>query len=351
MYTISVSEELNARGEPSRAAHRSNDNEVDSIRSLVLRALLVIVCSMSLIAPAIASSDGPPGENLEQDATVDFGCTCHGGAISSPTVIVKISGVPQAYEAGQTYNFTISLSHESNAEGGFLLTDRGSGSFTVIEEEGVREAPGDSDSVSHSTLGNDWLVPWTAPLSDVGDVHFSLVGNAVNGANGADEGDAWNILTFSIASPGTATVSDGEELSLRTISVGDYDNLFKQEEDAEALEAARQEEMSHQYFKFGNLYYWSTLSILIIAAVVQGEFYERRFGGGPEHLDLRLAVPQGIRRGLLFIGLSYFFFWTLDSGKEYGWPLVTGMLALWAGYGVYRTYSQAKAPAKLEDML
>ncbi len=343
--------ELNARGEPSRAAHWSNETEVDSIRSLVLRTLLVIVCSMLLIGPAIASPDGPPKENLEQDATVDFGCTCHGGAIASPTVIVKISGVPQAYEAGQTYNFTISLSHESNAAGGFLMTDRGIGSFTILEDEGVREASGDPDSVSHSEAGNDWLVPWTAPSSDVGDVHFSLVGNAVNGANGADEGDAWNILTFSIASPGTATVSDGEELTLRTISVGDYDNLFKQEEDAEALEAARQEEMSHQYFEFGNLYYWSTLSILIIAAVVQGEFYERRFGGGPEHLDMRLAVPQGIRRGLLFIGLSYFFFWTLDSGKEYGWSLVVGMLALWAGYGVYRTYSQAKAPVKIDDML
>lgn len=324
---------------------------MDSIRSLVLKALLVIAASMILVAPVIANPDGPPNLNLEQDPTIDFGCTCHGGGVASDSVIVKIKGVPQAYEVGETYNFTISLSHDSNTEGGFLLSDRGSGTFTVLEEEGVREAMGDPDSVSQSASGNDWLVPWTAPDSDVGVIHFSLVGNAVNGENGADEGDAWNILTFSIAAPGTATVSDDESLALRTISVGDYDNLFKQEVDPEALEAERQEELAHNYFEYGNLYYWTTLSIIIIAAVVQGEFYERRFGGGPEHLDMRLAVPQGIRRGVLFIGLSYLFFWSLNTGKPYGWPLVLGMLALWAGYGIFRTYSQAKAPVRVEDML
>ena len=266
-------------------------------------------------------------------------------------MIVKIKGVPQAYEVGVTYNFTISLSHDSNPEGGFLLSDRGSGTFTVLEEQGVREAIGDPDSVSQSAVGNDWLVPWTAPDSDVGVIHFSLVGNAVNGENGADEGDAWNILTFSIAAPGTATVSDDEALSLRTISVGDYDNLFKQEIDPEAIEAARQEELAHDYFENGNLYYWTTLSVIIVAAVVQGEFYERRFGGGPQHLDMRLAVPQGIRRGILFLGLSYLFFWSLSSSQPYGWPLVLGMLSLWAGYGLYRTYAQAKAPVTVEDML
>lgn len=299
-----------------------------------------------LAAPSIGSSTGPPQDNLESNPTIDFGCTCHGGGNPSTAVEVAISAVPQAYEAGQAYNFTITLKHDSNAAGGFLMSDRGVGTFTLVD--GIREAEDDPDSISHSAVGNNWVVQWTAPEVDVGEIYFTLVGNSVNENNNADEFDAWNILNFIIAAPGTATVSSDEGLSLRTISVGDYDSLFAVKKDSEA---ARQEQMAKDYFDYGNLYYWTTLSIIIIAAVVQGEFYERRFGGGPEHLDMRLAVPQGIRRGILFAGLTYAFVWSLQEDKPYGWPLLLGMLALWAGYGVYRTYCQANAPLRTDDML
>ena len=50
----------------------------------------------------------------------------------------------------------------------------------------------------------------------------------------------------------------------------------------------------------GETYTWSTLSILIVAAVIQGEFYERRFGGGPKtSRHASWALPQGIIRGTL----------------------------------------------------
>ena len=84
---------------------------------------------------------------------------------------------------------------------------------------------------------------------------------------------------------------------------GDYDRLFGQKSDAE-IEAEKQAELADAYFTQGNLYFWTTLCILIVAAVLQGEFYERRFGGGPPHLDISLAVPQGINRGIISIGLK-----------------------------------------------
>ena len=34
---------------------------------------------------------------------------------------------------------------------------------------------------------------WTSPSEDIGDVEFSLVGNAIDGNGQANENDAWNI--------------------------------------------------------------------------------------------------------------------------------------------------------------
>ncbi len=185
----------------------------------------------------------------------------------------------------------------------------------------------------------------------MGPANFQLVGNAVNGNGNFDEGDKWNILAFTINEPGDTEVATNEDVSLRTISVGDYDSLFVAEEDPEAIEAERQEGIAHNFFTNGNLYYWTTLSMIIVAAVIQGEFYERRFGGGPTHLDKSLAVPQGLRRGVLASGLAILFAYLVDSDQPWGYALVAGMLTLWAIFGVYRTIVQARAPKDYTDLV
>ncbi len=161
----------------------------------------------------------------------------------------------------------------------------------------------------------------------------------------------WNILSFSISAPDTTFEDDSDNLQLRTISVGDYDSLFVAEEDPAAVEAERQEGIAEDFFNNGNLFYWTTLSIIIIGAVVQGEFYERRFGGGPPHLDMSLAIPQGFRRGVLSVATILLFAWSLDSSQSWGIILLTGMTMLWAIFGVYRTIVQARAPKKYTDLV
>ena len=119
----------------------------------------------------------------------------------------------------------------------------------------------------------------------------------------------------------------------------------------EEIEAEKQAEIANNYFTQGNLYFWTTLSIIIVAAVIQGEFYERRFGGGPPHLDMRLAVPQGIRRGVMSLGLAIGFGWAIDTALPWGYTLVIGMCMLWAIFGVYRTVVQARAEKDSPDMV
>ena len=264
-------------------------------------------------------------------------------------MVVSVSGVPRAYNISETYEFVISLQHASNAGGGYLFWDGGIGTLTPGEgSKTVDDSPG---AVSQSEPGNDWTIQWTAPAEDAGPANFQLVGNAVNGDGVPNEEDKWNILAFTVSAPGATEIATDEDVSLRTISVGDYESLFVAEEDPEAIEAERQEGIAHDFFSNGNLYYWTTLSLIIVAAVIQGEFYERRFGGGPTHLDKSLAVPQGLRRGVLAAGLAVLFAYLVDNNFPGGYGLVTGMLTLWAVYGVYRTIVQARAPKEYTDLV
>ena len=249
----------------------------------------------------------------------------------------------------QTYEFTIDLQHASNDLGGFVLYDYNAGTLTA--GEGSQQDPDEPGAISQSEPGNDWVVTWTAPSEDIGSVNFQLVGNAVNGNGLPDEGDKWNILSFIISEPGAEEVVTDEDVSLRTISVGDYDALFVAEDNPEAVEAERQEGIANEFFTNGNLYYWTTLSLIIIAAVVQGEFYERRFSGGPPHLDRSLAVPQGVRRGAVAAGLGLLFAYLVDNSEPWGYSLVVGMLTLWAIFGVYRTIVQSRAPKQYTDLV
>ncbi len=310
--------------------------------------MLMATITILISTPAFGVSEGPPWENGDS-LTVNTGCTCHSGT-PSEEVIVKISGVPSEYVVSQTYNFTITLEHASNSEGGFILWDYGVGSLGGTEGE-VQNPEDEPTALTQARPGNDWNVLWTAPDSDQGDVDFRLTGNSVNGNEVFDEGDVWQILDFSISAPDTTTSMDEGSRQLNTYLVGDYEKLYKTEKSEEDIEAERQQKISESYFTNGNLFYWTTLSLLIVGAVVQGEFYERRFAGGPPHLDMSLAIPQGIRRGVFTITTLLLFGWSADSGQPWGYGLVLGMLTLWGVFGVYRTIVQARAPQKKTDLV
>jgi hypothetical protein len=317
------------------------------------RIILMTLLSLALVAPTLGLSGGPPWEtsDIPPNKVITKGCTCHGGGVPSIAVIVSISGVPQSYTPDQTYNFTIALTTADDAvEGGFMLWSYGVGTFNS-DADGIIANANESTAITQSKVGNDWVVQWTAPAQDVGEVAFQLVGNAVDGSGLPDEGDAWNIVSFFISAPGTTTVSEGDELALRTISVGDYESLFVVEITAEQIEAEHQEELSAKYFEQGNIYYWSTFAILLIGAVFQREFYEKKYGGGPPHLDRSLAVPQGIGRGVAALVMLYLAIHLYQQGGGGGWVGVVAILFLLFAYGVYRTILQARTPPEVADLL
>ena len=83
----------------------------------------------------------------------------------------------------------------------------------------------------------------------------------------------------------------------------------------------------------------------------QREFYEKKFGGGPPHLDRSLAFPQGIFRGVTALALLYTTIYLYQQDWGGAWVGVVAMLFLWASYGLYRTIVQAMTPPEVADLL
>mgnify|MGYP006098942147 FL=1 len=332
------------------------------MRSRVMQALIVLLIVGMLSFSSLANSNGPPGTNDQGDSTVEYGCTCHNSGSPSNQAVVMITGVPVMYEAGSSYNFTITVADsltlsggDGNTKAGFLLSSNSLGQFSWSNDEDIRNADSNPDDISHSDVDADgiWFVTWSAPTADVGSIHFYLAGNSVDGSGGADAGDHWNLLSFSITAPGTISEDEsGAVLSTRTISVGDYDSLFVIEESASEIEAAHQKAISERVFSQGNLFYWFSLTFLIIGAVIQREIFDRKYGEKPEYLALELAYPQGFRRGVVAILAFYFGVKWLSEGNVSDFFVgVTFFVSGWAFYGIYRTILSSTVNPEIKDIL
>ncbi len=338
--------------------------------------LVVVVLLLSMIAaPTVAYHQGPPLVDNNGNPTAIYGCTCHGvgGPLNgqpSDRAVVSVSGVPIQYEIDVAYELTIkvqdanTLAGESgNVAGGFLMSSGDVGTFTWTEEYDIRPASGttDEDSTDRSTSNNisqsdtdadgQWVVTWTAPSEDAGAVVFYVAGNSVDDSGGADEGDYWNILSFSINPPGTVSNANGDDLTTRTVSVGTYENLFVAEVSEDQIEHERQMALSADVFLKGNIYYWSSLLFLIVGAVLQREVTERKRGEGPSYLARELAYPQILRRGIVAIVLFYIGVTVkADGGDVILWG-VAFFCSAWAAYGVYRTWLAMNSEPTPDDVM
>lgn len=335
------------------------------MRLISARTIIVTSLVLMLAAQALASSGGPPPENSAGESTVQSGCNCHGvGAPSAGTpstaVIVSISGVPHAYDVGASYEMTISIEHSSNTAGGFILSSSGIGTFSWQDGQNIRPIDGSEDPKSATSTSDDisqskttdpatWTFTWTAPTEDMGGVSFYLAGNSVDGHGANDDADAWNLMSFTLSSP-----SEGDsqaDLTTRVISVGDYTSLFVSEPDPEALAHEEQLILAESVFNTGNTLFFSSLCILIVAAIFQMEILERKNGTGPSHLAKELAYPQALRRGvisavLFIVGLN----WLAGGAATYLYA-PTLFCGFWAAYGVYRTVLAAKAAPTVADII
>jgi len=331
-------------------------------------ACLVIVAALSL--PALGMSKGPGAYNSNDELTVKYGCTCHNNGAPSDRAVVMVTGVPLMYETSEQYQLTIRVADslslsggEGNTHAGFLISSDSIGNFTWSEEQEIRYAEGRTDDASHSDPSGDgiWEIIWNSPSEDVGSVQFWIAGNSVDGGGIPDDMDYWNILSFSINSPGTITTDEsGATLETRTISVGTYDSLFLIEVSEGQLEQERQDALSHRVFSQGNIFYWTSLTALIIGAVVQREILERKYDDGPDFLASELAYPQAFRRFIVSAISFYLAVGWANSDTPLRFQDVdftdfaTGtafFISAWAAYGIYRTILASRSEPEVKDVM
>lgn len=150
----------------------------------------------------------------------DDGCLCHGG--SDETTVVKLTGLPEKYNASQSYNITIDIvspvqesENQEDAKGGFRLLISGGS----ILADGWQNLDDGYTHTSEINKQRTWNATWIAPSDDSKYVTFVLHGNAVNG-NNESSGDEWN--SESLAVPG---VNFTGEVILEDVS-HEVSNLF-----------------------------------------------------------------------------------------------------------------------------
>ncbi|MFN0124820.1 MAG: choice-of-anchor V domain-containing protein [Blastocatellia bacterium] len=215
----------------------SESRNMQRSMKLLLSALLFTLAGFAWAhqeSAVQAFSAGPP--NSRTGAPGETTCAaCHNAfALNSGPGMLKITGVPDTYEAGGEYIITISINQvnpPASVRYGFQVTaidDRGrsAGLFGLTDTTAtpgtqLRTALVNGNTrnyVAHTATGSatptsmteqrEWSFRWAAPSSVVGRVTFYVAGNRANGA-GTNQGDYIYTLSKSLtpAQPALTAIS------------------------------------------------------------------------------------------------------------------------------------------------
>lgn len=149
---------------------------------------------------------GSPGDSGSTCTSCHASGSNHGG---SPI----LTGVPGDYQAGTTYNLTLSINGSSVNKFGFNITaeDQNNtkvGSWTAGTGSQLRSG-GAVNGLTHTGAGSSsssWSFSWTAPATNLGPVtfYYSTIQANNAGGNGGDQ---------TIAASSSAVLSSGIELT------------------------------------------------------------------------------------------------------------------------------------------
>lgn len=161
-----------------------------SLRLIVLSLFTVTLIGLSNYA--ISNSGGKTGQSTA-------GCTCHCTSSSNSTT-VAITTSATVFEAGQTYNFTITV---SSSNGGATKAGcniaAATGTLTA-GSNGLQKIGSELTHTSPKNLTASWDFTYTVPTSGT-SATITAAGNAVDGT-GDDDGnctDNWNTTSYNIS--------------------------------------------------------------------------------------------------------------------------------------------------------
>ena len=154
---------------------------------------------LSITFPVAGYLDGPPPAH-----TGGFGeDTCHechwDHELNNPDGTLTLSGIPNDYLPGQTYQMNIMLNHVAMRRGGFQLTARFLEGSDVGRQAGTLRPldahtttvvgdTSDVEYVQHTTVGStlptpglaNWVIEWSSPVTPTSPIIFHVAANAGN---------------------------------------------------------------------------------------------------------------------------------------------------------------------------
>ena len=160
--------------------------------------LLPLYLLLSNASGAPFGYSGSPGDNSRTCNT----CHSYSGSGYSPTF--NVTGIPaNGYQAGQTYQLTLSVSNVNTAKKGFEAcvenaSNQKQGTFSNADSN--TQAIQSNTYITHTSAGNtqsQWTFNWTAPTTAQGDLTLYFAVNMANG-NGSTSGDYVQASSVSI---------------------------------------------------------------------------------------------------------------------------------------------------------
>jgi hypothetical protein len=169
------------------------------LKKLVLTIILTLAVGMTVRGFSGGPPDGTtgaPGEVLCTDCHTSFPANSGDGQLT-------LLGLPDAFDPGQTYTFTVSLADPGQQRWGFELAvkddnDQQAGTITVTDAVNTQTSvSGGITYLKHTSTGTQngtpdgpvtWSFDWTAPSKGRQVAIFYAAGNAANG-NGSNQGD------------------------------------------------------------------------------------------------------------------------------------------------------------------
>ena len=201
-------------------------------KSLVRLGLICGGLVFAVVPILLAFSGGPPPRRTGSARFGETSCVeCHGGTANSGPGELDLTGVPANYALGQTYNIRVALQQKGQQRWGFELATRSSNGAQAgtlqIGPDGFTQIVVDSGVlfIEHTSLGTragtangpvNFDFTWKAPSTDVGEIFFSVAGNAANG-NFAPTGDFIYTKEESSSSP-TGGAGGQNQLSVSSVS-------------------------------------------------------------------------------------------------------------------------------------
>ena len=185
---------------------------------LALFVAIASVLSLSAYQGFTETQNGS-GKTGSSGAPGDQTCaSCHNPASGGNGSLVISGGVaPNGYDAGQTYNMSVTITHTGSSKFGFNLVALDSnnasiGTLTAGSGSQVLNGPSSRKNLTHTSSGSIattagskvYNFTWTAPTTYAGRVTFYAAGNAANG-DGGTGGDF--VYTGTLTAEGNAVTA------------------------------------------------------------------------------------------------------------------------------------------------